>query len=141
MTLQSELNHVTDLVISRRRDLAEAEIRRLAAKRAADLAAEELETARRQLMTRAEAGSNDTQRRAYAERESRRERDHADRKVDDLLAVEAAVIRATVELRMAEDERRYLEFVARLAIAGVNDEATDDSGERYTLADANRDLF
>ena len=74
MTLQSELNHVTDLVISRRRELAEAELRRLAAKRAADLAAEELETARRQLMTRAEAGSNDNQRRAYAERESRRER-------------------------------------------------------------------
>lgn len=124
MTLQAEFRDITDRIKSARRALAEAEDARLRAKRDADVAAEDLEIARRALMARSDAGTNDTVRRAYADRETIRERGRAEDAALELLEAERRVIVATSDLRCVEDERRFLELVARLTIATVADDET-----------------
>lgn len=149
MTLQSDFREVTDRIRDARRDLSIVEVQRLNARHDLAKRAEELEVARRVLMARADAGTNETARRAYADRETVRERERLAWAEAELTTRENQVVGATTTLRIAEDERRYLELVARLAIARVGDaDGLDEPGNeaengdgRYTLDAANRDLF
>lgn len=91
----------------------------------ARLAKTALDTATATLMARSDAGPNDTARRAFAIYETAAERQAVRDNDDRLTEAEAAVLDATTQLRIAEDERRYLELVAQLII---NPEPTHRSG-------------
>lgn len=123
MTLQTALRDVTDNIKSARNLLAKAEVTRIQARASAVNAEANLDHTRTYLMAQPEAGSNEAQRRAYAQA-----------KLDDMgLSLDAAdtaaahraaemnIIARAAALRIYEDERRYLELVAQMAIAGVAD--------------------
>lgn len=130
MTLQADLRNATDRIIAARKTLANREFERLAFARNARQAKAALDTATVTLMSHYNAGSNDTARRAYATYETAAEREAAKAADNKLTEAEAAVLDATTDLRIAEDERRYLELVARMTIAGI----LDVSPARDTLA-------
>jgi hypothetical protein len=79
------------------------------------------------------AGTNETQRRACADEMTKDELLSLGFKTDDLRATEIELLKLTADLRVFEDERRYLELVARLQIANARDEADGD----VLLADEN----
>lgn len=121
MTIQTDLRTITDRIQSARAALAQAELDRLS--RRADVANAEanLNHTRTCLMAQPEAGSNEATRRAYAQTQLvdsglALDLSNAER---ELLAAERWVVIATNNLRMAEDERRYLELVARMTLAGA----------------------
>ncbi len=119
MTLQSDLRSITDRIQAARRSLSDAEQDRLMARHDLTVAEAALETERRRLMTMPDAGTNDTARRVYAAYYTAEKQAEVDALALDLVYDEIDVISTTAALRMAEDERRYLELVARLAIAGA----------------------
>ena len=121
MNFRDELEQVTENVITARTSLAEAEIARLYARRAVVEADAALSTARVTLMSRSDAGTNDAQRRAYAERETTPEREHLERMEARALSADADAINAAAALRIAEDRRRLLETVVRIAVSEVAD--------------------
>lgn len=121
MHFRTELAEVTENVITARTSLAEAEIARLYARRAVVEADAALSTARVTLMSRSDAGTNDAQRRAYAERETAPEREHLERMEARALSADADAINAAAALRIAEDRRRLLETVVRIAVSEVAD--------------------
>lgn len=121
MTIQTDLRNVTDRIIAARKELANREFERLAYARNARQAKAALDTATATLMSHSNAGTNDTSRRAYAIYETAAERRAVKAADDKLTEAEAAVLDATSALRSLEDERRYLELVAQMAIAGVAD--------------------
>lgn len=143
MSIQTDLRAATEAIIHARGNVARYEIRqaKLAHYYNRDEAA--LAVAHRALMSRSDAGSNEAQRRAFADRETAADRDRLANTAAELLDVEAALINMKCELAQAVDRRRLLETLAQLTIAGVGEAeaAENGNGERYTLADANRDMF
>lgn len=139
MNFRDELEQVMENVIVARTHLAETEIGRLYTRRAVVEAEAALSTARITLMSRADAGTNDAQRRAYAERETAPEREHLERMEARALSTEADAINAAAALRIAEDRRRLLETVVRIAINDVaellqhyyKDDAPGDNAPEY----------
>ena len=121
MHIKTELNQVMESVIATRIALADAEVSRLYTRRAVTEAEAALSVARVTLMSRSDAGSNDAQRRAYAERETTPEREHLERMEARALSAEADVINAAAALRIAEDRRRYLETVIRVMVSDAAD--------------------
>lgn len=112
MTIQSDLRTVTDRIIAARAALAEAEEARIMAR--LDMVkvwVPDLDIERRRLMASPDAGTNDTARRAYADHSTRNMAQHLDTLRTNLAYTERDVLEATAALRMAEDERRYLELV------------------------------
>ena len=114
MTIQTDFRSVTDRIIAARAALAEAEEDRIMARLDLAKAEADLDVARRRLMISPDAGTNDTARRAYAEHITRAAA-HLDTLRTDLAYTERDVLTAAVAMRCAEDERRYLELVARLS--------------------------
>jgi len=147
MTLQSDFREVTDRIQRTRKYIVEAEAARLRHRAVVADAEARLAIARNRAMADPAAGTNETQRRAYADEVTKNEALSLGFKTDDLRAVEIELLGLTADLRVFEDERRCLEFIARLAIAGVDDAdgldeaAESGNGERYTLDAANRDMF
>mgnify|MGYP003621892073 CR=1 FL=1 len=114
MSIQSDLQAVTSEIITARTALAEAEKARVMQRHELTQAEARLSAARVALMARSDAGTNDTARRAYAERELAGDRDEIERLGYSLAYAEIAVIDAATDLRCAEDHRRYLETVVQL---------------------------
>ena len=134
MHIRDELKKVMEDVVAARTVLAEAEVARLYARRAVTEAEAALATARVSLMSRSDAGTNDAQRRAYAERETAPEREHLERMEARALAAEAEAITAAAALRIAEDKRRHLETVIRILVSDMAELLQYAFGESETPA-------
>ena len=135
MTIQTELRTVTDRIQSARHYLARCENAVLAARHNLTVAESDLDIERRALMARSDAGTNDIARRAYAERETAADRERADELAAELLDTECLLIQFKVSLATLADERRYLETIAKLAMAhldnlGVIDDSDYDDDQR-----------
>ena len=121
MTIQSDLRDVTDRIIIHRFDVARAENAVLAARHTRFVAEADLAVSRAALMASPDAGSNEAQRRAYADRETTDERENVlDLRVALVRAEQDAAI-AAAALAREEDDRRYLELIACMTIAGAAD--------------------
>lgn len=141
MTLQTDLIETTDTIHHARGNVAHYERRQ--AKPAYYLERDEaaIAVAQRALMTRHDAGPNETARRAYAERETAADRERIAETAAELLDVECALISMKAELAQATDRRRLLETLAQLTIAGVGVQtapvalayANGDAEEEFTL--------
>lgn len=134
MSIQSDLRTATAEIIAARTALAEVEKARVMQRHELAQAEARLAVARVTLMARSDAGTNDTARRAYAERELVNDRDDVERMGYELAYTEIAVIEAAAALRSAEDHRRYLENVIQLTINGAADmlqAAYADNGAAY----------
>lgn len=118
MTLPTDFRTVTDRIAAARRSLDEAEQDRLMARHDLAVAEDALETERRRLMASPDAGTNDTARRVYAAHYTQSMQAEVTMLATDVVYAERDVIGAATTLRIAEDERRYLEFVAKLAVTG-----------------------
>jgi hypothetical protein len=118
MTLTTDFRTVTDRIQTARNMLAKAEVDRLSRRAAAANAEANLDHTRTYLMALPAAGTNDTARRAYAAYHTQAMQDEVRTLATDVVYAERDVIGAATELRIAEDERRYLEFVAKIAVTG-----------------------
>lgn len=114
MDIRTDLQTVTEEIAAARTALAEAEAGRLMARHNVNQAESNLTAARVALMARTDAGGNDHQRRAYADRETAAEREYLTAAESDLTDAELDVIEAAAALRIAEDRRRYLETMVAL---------------------------
>lgn len=123
MNLQAAFRNVTDRIRETRLFVRDAEFNRLKARAVVADAEARLTIARNAAMADPAAGSNDNARRAYADAQTADERLALGFANDDLRRTECDVIDMSTLLRGYEDERRYLELVAKLAIAGVADAA------------------
>jgi hypothetical protein len=132
MTLQTDFRNVTNRIQRTRKHIVEAETERLRRRAVVTDAETRLTIARNRAMADPAAGTNETQRRAYADEATKNELLSLQFKTDDLRATEIELLELTADLRVFEDERRYLELVARLQIANARDEADD-----VLLADEN----
>lgn len=118
MTLITDLRQVTDRIIVHRFDVARAENAVRVARHNLLVAESDLAVSRAALMANPDAGTNDNARRAYADRETTDER-------ENVIDLRAALVRAEQDAALAaalgreEDDRRYLELVARMTIAGA----------------------
>ncbi|WP_157913253.1 hypothetical protein [Candidatus Promineifilum breve] len=97
-------------------------------------------------MASPEAGGNDTQRRAYAEEQTGRDRLILSDAQDKLVNSEIYVIQTAATLRIAEDRRRYHETVLRLTVNSAVESlrlayADDGRGEAHYDEDGNRLTF
>lgn len=120
MHIRHELKQVMVEITEARRAVADLEALRLSRRRRLNELEDALSTARIALMSRVDAGTNDAQRRAYAERETAADREiiiEANRALTD---VEIDLVHAQTTLRNAEDHRRYLETIVSIV---VNDAA------------------
>jgi hypothetical protein len=141
MTLTTDFRTVTDRIQAARRSLDEAEQDRLMARHDLAVAEDALETERRRLMASPDAGTNDTARRVYAAYHTQAMLAEVRTLSTDVVYAERDVIGAATALRIAEDERRYLEFVAKLAVTGepynafahVNGSANGHSEEEFSF--------
>ncbi len=143
MSIQTDLINATDAIIAARGNVAHYEVRQAQLTRYYNRDEADLAVAHRALMARSDAGSNDAARRAYADRETAADRERLVEDAAELLSVETTLINMKCDLAQAVDRRRLLETLAQLTIAGVGEAeaAENGNGERYTLADANRDMF
>ncbi len=125
MNLQADFRNVTNRVIAARNELMKAELERIGRRFEVANAEANLDHTRIYLMAQPEAGSNDHQRRAYVQAQEVVRGLSLDvcKAEEGLRAAECRVLMATTDLRCAEDERRYLELAAKLAVAGVEDAA------------------
>ena len=121
MNIRNELKQVTNEIAAARENLAMTEATRLLRRRNVTQVEAALNTARIALMSRTEAGSNDAQRRAYAERETAPEREHLERLESNLLDSELEIISFAAHLRILEDRRRYLETIVRIMVSDAAD--------------------
>ena len=112
--IEADLRAATEAIIYARGRVAHYEIRqaKLAYHYNRDEAA--LAVAHRALMSRSDAGSNEAQRRAFADRETAADRDRLADTAAELLDVEAALINIKCELAQAIDRRRLLETLLSL---------------------------
>ncbi len=143
MSIQTDLRNVTDRIQAARSELADREFERLAYARNARQAKTARDTEMALVMARSEAGPNEIARRAYAILETARYRDALKAADDVLTEAEASVLDATTNLRALEDERRYLEMVARLTIAGAVEVGPAPAGPvlAYAYASDDDDVF
>lgn len=137
MPVQEDLKAVTeDLSIARLAHM-EAEVALLVQRRRVNDAETALQTARIALMSRAEAGTNEVARRAYAERETAADREGIIEIENELVEIEQALITAQAILDSALDQRRYLETIVTLAVnRAANDTlhaAYADNGDRDSI--------
>lgn len=114
MDIRTDLHQVTVEIANARRIVADLEALRLLRRRRLSDHEAALATARIMLMSRDDAGTNDTQRRAYAELETAAERKAVTQARRELVEVEVDLTYATSRLRIAEDHRRYLETLVTL---------------------------
>ena len=119
MNIQSDLQQVMDDIIVARDRLAGVEVSRVLRRRSVTQAEATLAAARIALMSRSDAGTNDAQRRAYAERETMRERVELERAEELLMRADCDAIEMAATLRSHEDHRRYLETVVKLMEIGA----------------------
>lgn len=108
------LEQVTDMIISFRGRLADAEIRLIQRKRAVIVIEARIAADRVAYMASPEAGKNETERRAYADAQTSVDRFKLSEAQDALTIAEIEVLQTTAELRIAEDRRRCLETIIRL---------------------------
>ena len=133
------LDAATTVIINARDDVAHYEVRQAQLAHYYNSAEADLAVAHRALMARSDAGSNDNARRASADRETVAERDRLARIADELLDVEAALIRAKAILAQATDRRRLLETLVSLAATGPHAPApayyTGPDGDPFARAE------
>lgn len=121
MHIKDELHAVTVEISEARRTVADLQaLCLLRRRRLSDLEAG-LATARIALMSRSEAGSNDTQRRAYAERETAEDRELVIAANRAVVEAEVDLVQAQATLAIATDRRRYLESIIRLMVEHATD--------------------
>lgn len=123
MTIQTDLRNVTDRISNHRFDVARAENAVLAARHNLLVAETDLAVSRAALMASPDAGTNDTARRAYADRETTDERERVIALRVVLVQAEQDAALAAAALAREEDDRRYLELIARMTIAGAGEAA------------------
>lgn len=134
MSIQTDLKQVTEDLAFARVAHMKAEVARHVSRRLVIEAEATLTTARVMLMSRADAGTNDAARRAYAERETVTERERLAIYQSELHDAEIAVIETAATLRIAEDRRRYLETMVTLTVTRAAADALHiayaDNGDR-----------
>lgn len=134
MSIQTDLQAVTNEIAAARLAHMEAEVGRLVDRRRVNEAETALATARIALMARNDAGPNDTARRAYAERETVNEREALALRERLLTDSEINVVATAATLRIAEDRRRYLETMVTLTVTRAAADALHiayaDNGDR-----------
>lgn len=112
------LRAVTDAIIAARGNVAHYEMRQAQLAHYYNRDDTALSVAHRALMSRSDAGSNDAQRRAFADRETAADRDGLAEIAAELLDVEGHLIRAKTVLAQAIDRRRLLETLLSLMVTG-----------------------